>query len=558
MRFRTNANPKKPPGLPAKLGGSLFFGVFLAAGLFFAGLLFLHVKQIAGTYRWDKIPCFILSSEADVDEKADSEKDRYFVRIRYRYEIDGRALESDRVTSSPRSYDTFDKASAVAARFPPDSRAVCHVDPANPGTAILVRDSLGQALFLLLPLVFIAVGGGGIYSMWSRPRTPATGGTVKSTAPPRQVGAWFGWIFVAVGGVLFYFLTLGPITNLIAARSWDEVPCRILSSRVQTHDGDDGDTYSVDILYSYQVNGQIYRSSRYRFLGGSSSGYAGKRDIVERYGPGTTHTCFVDPAHPEKAVLDRSAGWILLLGLIPLVFLGVGLAVVVASRKSAGPPPTRAPIASGPTSLEPKTSRLVRFFGTLGVAIFWNGIVSVFAHNLWSDYTHGRLSVFEALFLSPFLLIGAGLIVFTGIAFLQLFNARVTLELDRPLRLGDATELRWTFRGQTHNLRRLRIELVGLEQASYRQGTSTRTARREFFRQALVQADDSRAFVTGRIEVPVPGDTVSSFDFGSNRIVWELRLRGVVQWWPDVDEAFVVPVLPAAPRADAILPPMTL
>ena len=48
------------------------------------------------------------------------------------------------------------------ARYPPGARVPCWVDPAHPEEAVLDRDLSAMWLFGLFPLVFIAVGGGGM------------------------------------------------------------------------------------------------------------------------------------------------------------------------------------------------------------------------------------------------------------------------------------------------------------------------------------------------------------------------------------------------------------
>ena len=64
------------------------------------------------------------------------------------------------------------------------------------------------------------------------------------------------------------------------ARSWVAADCEVVSSGVETHSDDDGDTYSVEILYRYRFEGREYHSNRYHFFTGSSSGYEGKARVV--------------------------------------------------------------------------------------------------------------------------------------------------------------------------------------------------------------------------------------------------------------------------------------
>ena len=82
---------------------------------------------------------------------------------------------------------------------------------------------------------------------------------------------FFG-IFAAAGGAMLWFMTILPFWNISRSQSWVETPCKITSSEVGVHDGDDGDTYSIEIKYDYTFEGRPYRGERYHFMIGSSSG----------------------------------------------------------------------------------------------------------------------------------------------------------------------------------------------------------------------------------------------------------------------------------------------
>ena len=113
--------------------------------------------------------------------------------------------------------------------------------------------------------------------------------------------------------------------------------CRPASwSRVITHQGDDGDTYSVDIFYEYEAGDELQRSNRYSFGGGSSSGRGSKRAIVKRYPHQSAQVCFVDPDDPLEAVLKPKLGSSIFLAIIPAVFVligGGGLAAILMSGR---------------------------------------------------------------------------------------------------------------------------------------------------------------------------------------------------------------------------------
>jgi len=129
------------------------------------------------------------------------------------------------------------------------------------------------------------------------------------SAPAQENGClrlFFLPFFLLSSGFL-YALTLRPVLQMAEARHWAETPCVIDSSEVGYHPGDDSGSYSIDITYHYTSAGQPYTSKRYDFAFTSSPGLKRKQVIVDRYKPGAATVCFVSPAAPAEAVLDR--GW---------------------------------------------------------------------------------------------------------------------------------------------------------------------------------------------------------------------------------------------------------
>lgn len=378
-----------------------------------------------------------------------------------------------------------------------------------------------------------------------------------------------------------------PVVQAIGARSWPEVPCTILESRVESHSGDESTTYSVEVRYEYEVDGRLYRSDRYRFMGGSSSGYDGKAEVVAGLPTGSRKICFVDPKDPSRAVLDRSLGAWVLLSLIPLLFIAVGLAGVVSSVRTAWRgrgQPAEAPTPGGSTfsaleahrswlpeprgaarraggvgavgddrlDLEPSVGPIGRLVGITFVALFWNGIVSVFLKEAVAGWRSGHGDGCLTLFLVPFVAIGAGLLLAVPYQILALFNPRPHLSLDRSrLRPGEAARLSWRFSGATGRIRRLKITLEGREEASYRRGTTTHTDRSTFATRVLYDGDRASAFATGEIEVFIPSGSMHTFSGSHNKIVWKLMISGEIARWPDVSEEFELVVLPEPARRRA-------
>ncbi len=370
-------------------------------------------------------------------------------------------------------------------------------------------------------------------------------------------------IFAMAGAATFYFLTWKPLSSILAARGWTETECVITSSQVEENSGSDGSTYRVDIRYTYQDDWGSYEGDRYDFSTGSSSGYAGKAKVVEAHPPGSEVTCYVDPEDPTRSVINRSPGHYLWWGLFPLPFLAVGLGgltyLAFASRRRPDPkqgdrtrPRTARPQTSrlaeirGPLELEAQTSPTLKVVGSLFIAAFWNGIVSVFLFGtIIPGFRSGNIEWFPTLFMIPFVLVGLGLIALVFYTILAWFNPRPHLTLaDGHLTPGSETTLRWRFLGAAGRLRKLTIELEGQEKVRYRRGTKTHTDTHTFFTRELIATEQLSTVIRGSVSLSLPERTMPTFDASNNDIEWRIKIRGDIPFWPDVGDDFPVTVFP--------------
>jgi len=388
----------------------------------------------------------------------------------------------------------------------------------------------------------------------------------------------FFLVFAIAGGAMFYFLTLKPILLLVDAQSWTAVGCVIDSSEVAVSSSSDGDTYRVDIRYNYVVDGLTYYGDRYDFSVGSSSGYDRKARIVDQYPPGSETTCYVDPDDPNRSVIDRSPGLYLLWGLFPIPFLAVGvggLLFFLFSKKIRQPTeekpalsqraepsrfeatrhePSRhetwrqEPSSTGPTTLEASASPRGKFIGTTFIALFWNGIVSIFVYHLVSGYqSTGEIEGCMAIFLIPFVVIGLALIGGIFYTFLALFNPRPVLVLQDPrLEPGRTSRVSWKFDGKAGRMQSIKIRLEGREAATYRRGTSTSTDHHVFHDHVVVEESGLAMRTSGIATIEIPEGTMPSFESSNNKIEWRLIVEGDIPRWPDVKEELPVEIHPPA------------
>ena len=149
-----------------------------------------------------------------------------------------------------------------------------------------------------------------------------------------QRDLWCSVVFFLIAAAMSYVFVARPGISVVQARTWPAVSCTIVSSSVETNGGKSGPIFSVDIVYAYEINAIAYKTNRYDFLGGSSSDYESKAAIVKRHRPRTQETCYVNPANPADAVLNRGFPFPIWLGLIPLSGVIIGLfGIVSAIRK---------------------------------------------------------------------------------------------------------------------------------------------------------------------------------------------------------------------------------
>ena len=365
----------------------------------------------------------------------------------------------------------------------------------------------------------------------------------------------FATVFLFVGSGLFIFLSAIPLWHWRAAQGWEEVPCAIQRSDVQSHSSDDGTTYSVDIEYTYAWNGQTYQGNQYNFISGSSSGRGRKSAIVAQFPAGSERVCFVNPSDPHAAVLNRDFSIGYLIGSFGLIFVTIALSIFLFSgRKRAnqsiskrGQAIPRVPMATyspGTVTLKGGRNSLTGFLFMLVFALFWNGIVGGAFWNLLSG-SRSSFDLVPLLILIPFALIGLAMIGGAVYFFLSTFNPRPDITLSPGyLPLGGTSVLGWTFRGNTARIRRLTITLHGEEKATYRRGTSSTTDTSIFEQTVLFETETPGEIMHGELQFTVPEFSAPSFEAPNNKIVWQVKVHGDIRRWPDVREDFPLTVAP--------------
>jgi hypothetical protein len=395
--------------------------------------------------------------------------------------------------------------------------------------------------------------------VYTLPEMSVTGSASEAEKQKRKGRLGLGCFFSVflLFGLGFTVVALWEIVDIIRARDWRQMECTILTSEVETHRGSKGSkTYSVAVSFEYFVEDTRYVSTRYKFGSGSTSGYDGKAEIVQRLSPGTKTVCYVNRRDPAEAVIERGITGEFFFGFIPMIFAVIGAGGLYGVFIHKGKPkPIRENVGllaavgsgakAGPTTLKSATSPAVRLGCVLIFAAFWNGILSIFLVDVIVGWSKGTGDGCSTVFMIPFVLVGAALIVFSIYCFLALFNPRPTIRVSASsAALGDTVDLEWEMSGSVNRIRSFTITFEGREEATYRRGTTTSTDKSAFATFELVRLNRSKEMRRGKAKIAIPTDTMHTFRGANNKVLWRFTVSGDIPRWPDVDESFDFEVLP--------------
>ena len=494
------------------------------------------------THYWQKTECFIIS--ADVEKNSGE----YYLNVKYEYDFSGTEYISEVYEKDYGGSSSYDKTALLLEKYKPGETSVCYVNPKIPSQAVLNHKTPWIVFLIFIPLIFVFIGAGMIYSTWFYKENNEKTAPI-SKKPEKSDGTLLGvalfGVFFIIGAGVFYFIFFKAFVNFIDARNWIETPCTVISSSIREHDSDDGITYSVDILYSYEVEGKEYKSNSYGFINTSSSDYGGKKNIINKYPAGKEAFCYVSPEYPELSVISRDFPLMMLFGLIPLAFILVGLGGMVSCLfgKEDEIKDFSDVRYEANVTLKSKKSPLKTFISSIIFCALWNGFLYGIITLVYKDTTN-PLSCTGAIFLI-LILIGLSSIVGVFQNFLALFNPRPVLTLSSiPLPLGGNANIKWEFWGNTYMIQKFHMYLEGREEATYERGTDTCTDRETFLTINLFETADPEQMYSGRADFEIPPDTMHSFKSKNNKIIWTLHIIGKIKWWSDIKEEFEITVLP--------------
>jgi hypothetical protein len=360
---------------------------------------------------------------------------------------------------------------------------------------------------------------------------------------------FFFGLFAVGGAAVFFAYFLPSAIHIMQARSWPSVPCTIISSKLNVVRGRRSDSYSVSVSYRYVFDGRSYQSNRYQFLSGSSGGRSAKQAIVNRLRPKSAQICFVDPQHPDQAVIQRawtSDMWTVLVSSLLCMAVGIVPPVAIVKRgRNKRALPLETEIPRGELLLKPRIGPLGSLLAVLAMALFCSGITSIFVKEFLDNWNRGGGQNGLGIFLVPFVLFDLGLFVAVVFKALAFFDPRPQLRLASGyLFPGSATELRWQFTGRLDRISRLRLSLQAREEATFQSGKNSRTATSTFLNSSLFDSTRPVEIQKGKAKLNIPAGTMHTLTAGKNKIVWFIKLQAEITGLPNLNEEFPLVVLP--------------
>jgi hypothetical protein len=370
-----------------------------------------------------------------------------------------------------------------------------------------------------------------------------------------------------IGGcIATWFFSIKPILKTLDARDWPAVPCKIISAELKTHTDSDGTSYTFDIDYRYTYDGKTYKSDKYAFIPQAKGNRKSKLNVINQYKQTQNPLCYVNPENPSEAVLRRGFHKGLLFAIIPPVLALIGL-LVIGSQLA---PPTPLPqirktekdwlpnIKISARSLHPleKTpitlqgSRIIPVLvGVLVLNVVYNLIVLEVLFEVYQWIANGTF--FENASMTLIIPAISIFFAFTAIYLaLALFNPRPVIQISSDrIPLGSSALVGWSFRGRTSSIKHLTLTLLAKEWIQYSSGSgkshSTKTQENPFYQMDLVDTDNPDEIRTGQAGIVIPEDTMHSFETKDNKIIWQIVIRGVVHFWPDIKNEFKIAIVPS-------------
>jgi hypothetical protein len=364
-----------------------------------------------------------------------------------------------------------------------------------------------------------------------------------------------GLVFATAAGALAYGLVVRPASAVARARGWDADACTVLSVTVRRLSRN---AYDLDLAYEWRRGDRSFRGGRFDFFGRALEEPQDWAPVLERLRPGQLVTCFVDPARPDQAVIDRDwKGGVLMpavvLSVFVLTLVGVGYAAISPRADAAARPAalSAAPAEpAGPIALSPRSTPRRRLGRAAVSAVLFNATAALlFVALVLPGWREGRPSWPLTLFVGVVALGGLTQLARAARALAGLAGPTVVVTARAEAHLGERLVVEWRVEPRPNLITDIELALVGREIARYpdwdaNQQQVDRVEKAEFFRGAFSTDRTGDTWAAGRAGIDIPRALPPSLDAPSNAIAWAVVLRAGVRQLPDLAEEYPIRLRP--------------
>lgn len=162
----TSPRPKRAT-VGARIILSMIGLALAAAGVLFTWALWRAYERASETHRWTETPCFVIRSVVEEHREILNEPVRYVPAITYTYLVDTNSYESSSVRRvAGQTFKERAGAQEIVTKYPQSQGAICYVNPDDPKSAILVRETRAPLYSIWFPLLFVVGGLGMVINVW--------------------------------------------------------------------------------------------------------------------------------------------------------------------------------------------------------------------------------------------------------------------------------------------------------------------------------------------------------------------------------------------------------
>lgn len=422
----------------------------------------------------------------------------------------------------------------------------------------------------------------GKWFFWKKRGARRTG---SSKAGAATLGIFFAIFFLGGCIALGILLVTGALPEWRVNQKFVESTCDVLDASLEEHPTDPAQA-RTSVKIHHGVGSRHYTLVITEDLAGTySSDLEALQERVKSLKSARRITCWYEPRNPRHVVLQRGytwSTWLMLLFPVPFVAVGGGgLAYIVmnwgksAERRAVlaqrtsrletltdpTVPETKYPNVPGDAELTSSRGTTLAFrlasqspawnlLAFLLACLAWNGILSIFVTVAVKSHFEGEPEWFLTFFSIPLALVGLILVYgFVRHLLLTTVIAPAIVEIsEHPLFPGRSYDV---FIAQSGPLDVVSfwVLMVCEEEATFRQGTNSRTMTRRVYQQELLHRLDFSIEPGAPFEalcrVQLPDCAMHSFMADHNKIQWKVVIQGESARWPKFERGYAVHVYPS-------------